>query len=206
MDPRETLAAIAKAHAPCSSRNHEDLYTDVVIPPPDRTEPIKLNYFTRKPPSTCGLFACGVWRLAGLTDHEITGPYVIGTAIANIQNVAKRYNAWAPVQGVPSRLLRTGDVVLIDNGTGRDVHVMVVVGEPQDNKTFFTVDTVEGGQGPDSSGIEAFNRTFIRRGGRLYVGERFVIGYADPDPMPFPQPAILEVTNPAIGSDSTPNV
>lgn len=206
MDLRESIASIAKAHAPCSSRNNEALYEDVVIPPPDRTNPVKRDYFTRKPPSTCGLFACGVWRLRGIQDKEVTGPYVIGSAISNIEVLARRYNAWSPVSGYPSRLLRKGDVVLIDNGSGHDVHVMVIVGEPTDNGTFYTVDTVEGGQGPDSSAIEAFTRTFVKRAGKLYVGQRFVIGFADPDPMPFPETNIPDDPKPAIGSDPMPNV
>jgi hypothetical protein len=180
-DHRQKIAAAALTHQPCSAHNNTALYVDIIVPPPDRT-PGRIEYFTGPhPPSTCALLADGALRLAGVTDEPFAGHYVIGTAIANLDNVAAHHGALR--QGTPDRALHTGDICIIDNGTGADAHVMVMVGEANIKEDgSYTVNTVEGGQLPDSSGIAAFTRTLTTDStGKRYCGHRFVVAWIDAD-------------------------
>jgi hypothetical protein len=186
LDHRQKIAAAAKAHAPCSAHVHPEVYIDIVVPPADRV-PGRIEYFTGpKPPSTCALAADGALRLAGVTDQPFAGHYVVGTAIANLDNVAAHHKALR--LGTPDRPLHTGDISIIDDGSGKDAHVITFTGEP-DATNFevehgapgYMVDTVEGGQLPDSSGIEAFTRSMVEQNGKVYCGHRFVVAWIDAD-------------------------
>lgn len=199
MDKRQKIASALSSHVICSAHYRQNVYIDLIVPPPDRVEPKLSYYIGGKPPSTCALAACGALRLAGMTDAEICGPYVIGRAIANLENVAARYGALRI--GTPDRLLHTGDICVITRPGGDDPHVVCFVGEPvvaavPDN---YYCDTVEGGQLPDSSGVGNFSRLMMRRDSHLYCGERLVAAWIDADCLPIGDDASPETVDNVIG-------
>lgn len=186
MEHRDKIASAAKAHQPCSAHVNQEMYIDIVVPPADRV-PGRIEYFIGpKPPSTCALAADGALRLAGVTDQPFAGHYVVGTAIANLDNVAAHHGALR--LGTPDRPLYKGDIAIIDDGSGKDAHVMIFVGEANADgfeaaklAGAYLAETVEGGQDPDSSGIEFFIRTMVMRAGKVWCGHRYVVAWIDAD-------------------------
>lgn len=123
-------------------------------------------------PSTCALFARGVWRLAGVESGILTSKYQVGQAVADVVAIAKAHNAWHPT---PSELNK-GDVVLITSPE----HVIVCISDPRSTgPASFDIDTCEGGQAPNSSYVRRFTRSVTRRDGKLWFGSRYVVGRAD---------------------------
>jgi hypothetical protein len=178
MDPRVAMATIALKHAPCSARQSVEVYTDLIVRPSDRN-PKALSYFLGhggSPPSTCALTALGVLRLAGVDDKLLTDPYKPGNAMQDLQNVASHKGALVRNPKPPDGVLHNADCWIIDSDSG-DAHAGICVSEASMQPDgSYLIDTVEGGQGPDSSAVEYFvGRHLVPKGGRWYMGARYVI-------------------------------
>lgn len=185
MDAREKIATFARGHTGCSAHVNQAKYIEAVVPKADRV-PERLGYYIGpKPPSTCGLFADECLAGAGIDHPPIEGHYVAGTVIARLEAVD---GGRALRLGTPDRPIWKGDIAIIDDGSGRDAHVMVMTSEARLDYTgsgAYWVDTAEGGQLPDSSGVEAFEgehaRRFELRDGKLWCGHRYVVAWLDAD-------------------------
>lgn len=201
---RARIADIARRYVDCGDHLDVERYLDVVQRPADRN-PTGRRYMTGHP-STCALFVLGVWRLFGLEEPETVEPYVrldahgglagLRVATADMQTAAGRRGAWqAPRAGL---VPQCGDGILIDDGTGVHAHAICCVSDARPLADgSWEIDTVEGGQAPDSSYIRAFTRRLVTARGRLWMGSRYVLGWADADrllpAMPFDGgPTLLE--------------
>ncbi|WP_437320228.1 hypothetical protein [Sorangium sp. So ce385] len=94
--------------------------------------------------SGCGLVVAGIWRELGVKARQLTPPYVTGTAIRRLRELALAANAWVPFkQGAhPDR----GDMVLVgDNHAGGPEHVFTVVSVDNGSQGP-EIESVDGGQ------------------------------------------------------------
>jgi len=70
--------------------------------------------------SGCGLVVRGLWRALGLVDPRLEAPYVVGSVITTIRNMADEAGAWA---APPDCAYEDGDVMMLD----APVHVATLV-------------------------------------------------------------------------------
>lgn len=182
MTAREVLASIAMAHAGCSARNAVQVYTDIIIRRSDRN-PKAISYFlgyNGSPPSTCALTVLGCWILAGMKDDVLVKPYVPGAAMQDIQTVGAAHGALTRARAGDSFPLAQGDAWIIVDANGNDAHAGIctsdVTSQPDGS---IQVATVEGGQGPDSSAIQQFMRTWRQVGGLWMAAARHLFVSVD---------------------------
>jgi hypothetical protein len=115
-----------------------------------------------------------------MPDAVLYSPYRIGMAVADVENIAAAHGAWLPPQHVTP--FSQGDVWVI-NGPPYGVHVGVCLSDAVEQADgSWIVETAEGGQAPDSSGIVAFTdanaRHFTWSGSTLMLGTRALYGVA----------------------------
>ena len=97
--------------------------------------------------SGCGLVVAGIWRAVGVWEQKLYAPYVIGSAISRLFDIAEAHGAW--VGWDASRRPSPGDMVHVGAGTPQE-HVYTVLEVSADGSSLTTVD---GGQ-KDSSGYQ----------------------------------------------------
>lgn len=182
----EIIADVAKRFIGVGTSHDTDEYLMVMAGPGDQTARMKMYFLAG--PSTCALFARGVWRLCGVDNPILLDTYKIGQAVSDIQAISSHYGAWQRynVDALPPK---QGDVWIIDSTHNSNPHVGICVSEPvQGEYDTWTVDTVEGGQVPNSSYVRAFTRTFyLKSDQQTYLGERHLIGWAKASLMPIPE-------------------
>jgi spore germination protein YaaH len=116
------------------SGNNADDYLSVVCPP-DHIQSYMIDM------SGCALTAAFVWRCLGIPDSEIWKEYVIGSALTNIINIAKRHSAWITSQS-KTTYFQIGDVLYVSSPE----HMMVVSsGITVINSTTIEFDAINGG-------------------------------------------------------------
>lgn len=194
MDRRDRIVAAARAHTGCSAQQDQDRYVDAVVREADRTTD-KLPYYLANPPlSTCALAALGWLRLSGCVEPECLSSYLpalghLRDAFVDLQALARRFDAWVG-GGLPIALPRAGDIWIIVNEHGGDGHMGTCIADAVSAPSGFTVSTIEGGQfdGRGSTAIGGpYARNFVNRSGRLWLGDRYLLGYASAGAMPVPE-------------------
>ncbi len=207
---RDHLVEVFRRFIDCGSRTRLEDYTEIQVRPADRT-PRGLHYFIDGRPSTCATSVLGLWRLvrdarrrAGLLDGlevvpELDAPYVpegggLRIATTDVQSFAHKQGAWTSTRNrLPAiaELPHRGDAWLIDS-TGYDSHVGVAISDPYESGGTYKLDTIEGGQNPDSTYIRVFEgvnaRVLTPRGTAMFMGRRMIWGVANADLL-FPAPA-----------------
>ena len=189
----DIVADIAIAHAPCSARDADtSLYADLILRPSEAATTAQRAYYLANPSlSTCALTVLGCWRLAGLPDPEVQGPYYparVGRAFADMEAVASRHGAWEA--GPPRGPLQRGDVWIITAPDGTDGHTGLVTAD----QALVTdpLATVEGGQfdGKGSTAVRAFSRALRWDGAgvglRCWMGQRVIYGVIRAAGLPIP--------------------
>ncbi len=202
MDRRDRIAQAALAHAGCSAVTDVPRYVDAVIRPAD-DNPVGRAYFCdNRALSTCGVCEMRFLGLAGCTEPECVAPYThpLRNAFSDLRNLAARFGAWVS-GGMPAPPMQRGDIWIIVNDDGGDGHMGVCVGDAVASASGWLVDTVEGGQldarGSSTAIGGPFARHFVPRGNRLYLGARYLLGYASADRMPVPDLAATDPVQPA---------
>lgn len=95
--------------------------------------------------SSCALTVRAIWRELGCTDSVLLRRYVIGRAMADVVAVAQRAGAWRT--GVDGDSPGVGDAVIV--GDDPRLHAYTVVaGQGHGDDVTWTLDTIDGGQGP----------------------------------------------------------
>jgi hypothetical protein len=206
------MAAALLANAPNDSvKVNVSGYTELTVRPSDRTAVKKSYYYGNPKLSTCGLVGEGACRLGGLPDAEFNDPYIYGRSVIDLQVVAARYGVCD--HGTPNRTAYffEGDIVIIDDGSGYDAHVICITSPTTVNADgSWSCGTVEGGQfsGVDCSATGVFTRTFVwRSGGLLYCGDRHVIAVCrwsrlelpTKEPFPASSPTVPDLTDGSAG-------
>ena len=116
--------------------------------------------------SSCALAALAWLRCWGLDDPELSQPYRIGRAVADVVTIAQRHAAWCGPDTVPE----LGDVVLVQSPE----HVFCCLGIEDGVCT-----SVDGGQIDErGQAIKICKRPVTRRGTQLWIGSRRVAGVA----------------------------
>lgn len=169
----DVIAEVALRYVDIGSQLDIDRYLEVMAGPGDDDS---TRRYLLSGPSTCALFARGVWRIAGVESGILTAKYRIGHAVSDVVEIAKAHNAWRPY---PTQFLQKGDVILVT----APEHIAVCVSDPREmSPTSFEIDTVEGGQAPNSSYVRRFSRGLEIRDGKMYTrgtSPRVVVGRAD---------------------------
>lgn len=171
--PPDVITETALRYVDVGTGLDRERYLEVMAGPEDRDAQMT-NYFMAGP-STCALFARGVWRISGVESGILSSRYRIGHAVSDLVEIARAHNAWHsnPVT------IEKGDVFILNNPE----HVCVVISdvvEGMPNTIVF--DTVEGGQAPNSSYVRRFTRKLELKNGKLWSAGRYnsyVIGRAD---------------------------
>lgn len=194
MGRRERIVAAATSHAFCGAHTRLDDYIDVVVRPVDRN-PRTLPFYVSNPKiNTAALFAVGALRLAGCLEPECLETYFpaggMRSAMRDLQALARRFDAWV-TSSPPVPPMEAGDVWIVANEHGRDVHAGVCVCDATMAGTSMHVRCVEGGQfdGTGSTAVASFARTWDFEGNRWKLGDRYLIGYASAARMPVPDSA-----------------
>ena len=192
----DAVAAIALAHAGCSSRSPDPAdvarYAELLLRPSEAASTAQRAYYLANPAlSTCALTVLGCWRLAGLPDLEVQGPYYparVGKAFADMEAVGTRHGAWEA--GPPRGPLLAGDVWIITAPDGSDGHTGLVTADQE--LVTDPLATVEGGQfdGKGSTAIGAFSRALRWEGAgvglRCFMGARVIYGVIRAAALPIP--------------------
>lgn len=170
----QQIAAFARAHAGCDQSHNAKMYQEAVVPVADRGTPFEAQYFDHNANlSTCALFgdqclAAGESSQGAPVDLKLSGHYIIGTAVGNVQWVGGEHSAlesYGPGEH-PTEPIAEGDLVIID-GPPYGVHVIVNVEDAEvlaDGR--WRAKTVEGGQA--NGGVQAFEHFWEVRGGSMY--------------------------------------
>lgn len=195
LDPGTRLANLALSLAPCSAFLNTDVYTRLLCRPSEpQTTAARAYYLANKTLSTCALTVLGVWRLAGVADPVLTGPYYpdrVGKAFADIEALAAKWGAWEAFPDLATRPLEIGDAWIITAPDGTDGHVGMCVSGMDPVSS--AVETVEGGQfdGRWSTQISHFPaRKLVQQlpGRRWMMGSRVVFGVVRASKIPLPTP------------------
>jgi hypothetical protein len=66
--------------------------------------------------SGCGLVVRGLWRRCGLVDPRLEAPYVVGSVIATIEDMAREAGAWRSAANIVASVYQPqeGDVFMLD--------------------------------------------------------------------------------------------
>lgn len=194
LDPGTRLANIALPLAPCSAFQNTDVYAGLLLRPSEAaTTAQRAYYLANKSLSTCALTVLGVWRLAGVADPVVTGPYYpdrIGKAFNDIEGLAAKWCAWESAPDLAARPLEIGDVWIITDAAGGEAHTGMCVSGAVVIGGTWQVDTIEGGQfdGRWSTGIGKFTRKLAldAPSGRWMMGPRRVFGVVRAAKVPLP--------------------
>jgi hypothetical protein len=199
MAREDRIAAQALAHAGCSEHHNVDRYMDIIVRESDRTPAMLPYYLHNEKLSTCALAALGCLRDAGCVEPECVAPYKFGMAVADVQSLARRFDAWVS-SSPPLPPLKRGDIWIIVNDVGQNPHVGICTSDAvvSAGGASWIVETVEGGQRDEdhddqgqkvpagSSAILKFTRTFRQDGTKWRLGSRYILGIADGSKMPVP--------------------
>lgn len=233
----ERLARIASTCKGCSSRVNTPLYIDCVVRKSDRG-PTRINYYLwngpgDKLPSTCMLFFLRELERAGVIGIKaVNDPYVYGHAPADIQSLPgwswglpyEEVNEPQP-DGTTKKIKRLrpfkkGDSFFVDDSSQQNSHYVIVRNDARvlaDGS--WEVDTIEGGQNPDSTGQEEFTR-ILKWGGmwtnqytgvkdrQLLMGARWIYGWVDVSKLPIPTIAAapdIDIPMPPNSEEFEPN-
>lgn len=173
------ISSIAKQHSGCSAHQDQSRYLNVIMRPSDDNGRMRNYYAGSTPPSTCALFALGCLRLAGFKDNVVTAPYQIGQAVTDVVRFGQAHKAWKEPDQVDGKF-KEGSIIIVYGRYAE--HVMVCTSDSRETTAgsgVYSVDSVEGGQSPDSSGIKSFIRQISKVNGKWCVGSSRIIGYVD---------------------------
>lgn len=104
--------------------------------------------------SSCALLVRALWRQLGCAHPILASPYRVGHAVSDVVAIASAAHAWHGTDGTPG----PGDVVLV--GEVGHEHVYVVTSLEATHGDGMHVCSVDGGQGPHSTAIEARRRVW----------------------------------------------
>lgn len=127
--------------------------------------------------SGCALSIRGFWRLFGLDDKRITGPYKPGMAVIWLQQIAQERKAW--FHAAPDTLPGAGDMVLVGGDKGKDggvEHVFTVLEMSTDP---IVIQSIDGGQ-VDGAGKQIIKKK--QRTWRLQNGGFWDVVFQGTDP------------------------
>jgi hypothetical protein len=123
--------------------------------------------------STCGLVAGGIWRRAGVSDPRLLPPYVVGSAISRLLQIAEDRGALVtPTDGACPK---AGDLVGVGLNTPSG-HVFTLVDVADD--THFT--SIDGGVVDDTGHqcVRRRSRVWMRNPGGVFVDMSPEVGFA----------------------------
>lgn len=185
-DKAKILAKIATSYVDVGTGHDQERYLEILSGPNDWVD--DMQYYFKAGPSTCGLFARGVLRMAGVASDLLTNKYVIGQAVADVVAIAHHYDAWILSAKNTDKFPTAGDIWIINNPHGGNEHVGICVSDSLSYYNMgYVVDTVEGGQAPDSSYIRKFTRRFLKSNNNTYMlGSRVLWGWVDHTKLPIP--------------------
>jgi hypothetical protein len=177
----------ARAYAGTGAHHDPDLYLKVLMGPGDQDP----KYFLQA--SSCGLYARGVMRLAGVDHPILKAPYRVEHAVSDILEIAASKDAWVEAHGPTGPHPREGDLFLIRTPGKNDDHVEIITAV----KGEWHFETAAGGQGAGGTESGLFERQWVVKHGVLHQGDRAVVGWADgrklanptkarPQPVPVP--------------------
>jgi hypothetical protein len=137
--------------------------------------------------SSCGMVVRSLWRLLGVRHKLLNPPYVPGTVMGNLRELARQVGALRPVAkraDFDAADVRLGDVIFIDRGNSQ--HVFTVINRQGD---VFT--SIDGGQSATGDGgccsIQRRTRT-LPAGGLVFVEDvnrRPITGVVKLESLPF---------------------
>ena len=185
---RQRVARIAMAHAPLTQA-HDLGKLGHFLSAGQETDEKRLAYMA----TSCGTFARAVLLWAGCEDPLLHEPYVVGSAITRLCQLAGLWThrrAWCACAGIDGPHPQLGDIFRVQTPGQNDDHVGViceVLGPWQ-------VRTAEGGQGTSGCDVGVYVRQFVERGKLMYCGSRPLQGWIVCDRVGLPDspPAIVE--------------
>jgi hypothetical protein len=185
-DKAQVLIKIATSYIDVGTGHDQERYLEILSSSNDWGDDMQ-RYF-KAGPSTCGLFARGVLRMAGVKSDLLTNKYVIGQAVADIVAIAHYYDAWVLATKNPDKFPTAGDIWIINNPGANNEHVGLCVSDSLSYYNMgYIVNTVEGGQVPNSSYIRKFTRRFLKSNNNTYMlGTRVLWGWVDHTKLPIP--------------------
>ena len=104
--------------------------------------------------SSCALTVRAIWRELGCRDAVLLRRYVIGRAMNDVMTIGQRAGAWRT--GVDGDSPGVGDAVIV--GVDPKLHVYTVTAGRGDGTTW-TLESIDGGQGPGGCHIARRMRT-----------------------------------------------
>ena len=178
------LADIAKRYVGVGSTTPGDDYLNIICGSNDWTDKMRAYFLAH--PSTCALFARGVLRHAGVKHDVLSSQYVIGQAVSDLVTIGSAFGAWRLASQYADKCPNGGDIWIIMDIMGGHEHVGICTSDPLSYYNMgYVVDTVEGGQAPDSSFIMGFTRRFLKSNGPSYMlGNRRLYGWIDHTKLP----------------------
>jgi len=141
--------------------------------------------------SGCGLVVAGIWRGVGLRSSQLYPPYVSGTALSRLMQIAYDADAWVDYSANASPL--PGDMVLVGDGTNTVQHVYTVLTVHPDGEGGYTLTSVDGGQ------VDAEGYQCIEQKSRIWQDgndiepngtTRPIQGWVDIQKLPFGEPPL----------------
>lgn len=183
-DKAQRLIKIATSYIDAGTGHDQERYLEILSGSNDWGDDMQ-RYF-KAGPSTCGLFTRGVLRMAGVKSDLLTNKYVIGQAVADLVSIAYQYGAWILAAKNTDKFPTAGDIWIINNPGANNEHVGLCVSDSLNYYNMgFVVDTIEGGQAPDSSYIRKFTRRFFKGNNNTYtLGTRTLWGWVDHTKLP----------------------
>jgi hypothetical protein len=183
---RDRICEIARKYAGTGASHEPDKYKELLAG--DVETPAMAAAMLKM--STCGLFARGVWRQAGVDAAVLNRSYVPGRAVSDLFVVAYSKDAW--VKASTDKAPKPGDVFIIYNAdSGADAHVGIVVTANAPNADgSLVLGTCEGGQGNYGADSGAFIRSWVVKNGAFFMGTRRVRGWVDADKLEIEEPPV----------------
>lgn len=164
------MVSVARAYAGTGASREPDRYLELLMGPGDTDR----AYFLAA--SSCGLFARGVMRRAGVDHPILRSPYRVGRAISDVLEIARSKGAFVDAGGPQGPQPRAGDITWIKTPGDNDDHVEIVT----EVLGPWRFQAAAGGQGAGGTESGLFERSPWRiDGSRFYAGNRTVMGWVD---------------------------
>ena len=126
---------------------------------------------------SCALTTLGLWRMLGVQHKLLQTPYVVGQAMAWVQQIAYDFKAWNDGDSNNPNTFDVGDAVLVRAGQ----HVVAAIVSKTPTSPYF-YDTVEGGQ-ITAAGLKSieryYNKSYTRTAAGIFLGSSKVYGWVD---------------------------
>ena len=185
---RQRVARIAMAHAPLTQA-HDLGKLGHFLSAGQETDEKRLAYMA----TSCGTFARAVLLWAGCEDPLLHEPYVVGSAITRLCQLAGLWThrrAWCACAGIDGPHPQLGDIFRVQTPGQNDDHVGVIT----EVLCPWQFRTAEGGQGASGCDVGVYVRQFVERGKLMYCGSRPLQGWIVCDRVGLPDspPAIGE--------------